>query len=173
MSPVGKSLVLVGACVATILVLLSIAHPPGPADVAAVSDAKPPAAGAELLNETKPQKFFFDVYAHSAGDFRALLERARMIYDETSPGARDDLKVVLVLHGPDIEFFAARNYEKYQDIVDLSAQLDAFGVFDFMMCAATATSLGLAIDDVPAFIEFVPYGPAEIDRLESAGFVEL
>ena len=44
-------------------------------------------------------------------------------------GGEDD-SLVLVLHGPEVEFFAIRNYEKYRDIVDQAARLDAFEVVD-------------------------------------------
>ena len=97
-----------------------------------------------------------------------------MIYEETYVAERASLKVVLVLHGPDIDFFfSSRNYSKYQNIVDLAAKLDAFDLFDFKMCAASAANLGLEESEVPPFIEFVPYGSDEIERLKSAGFVQL
>ena len=44
-------------------------------------------------------------------------------------------------------------------------------MFDFKVCTVSANRLGLDIDDVPPFIEFVPYGPSEISELENAGFV--
>lgn len=186
----GRALALLGACVLTVLLLLLAAGPGEPPR--APSDAAPsgatagdPRTAAPIAAEPAPVtpgpvagdapagKYFFDVHAHSAEEFYALLERARAIYDETPEAARADLEVVLVLHGPDVEFFAAKNYAEHQRIVDLAAQLDAFGVFDFRICAASAASLGLATTDVPAFIEFVPYGPAEIRRLEEAGYAEL
>lgn len=40
------------------------------------------------------------------------------------------------------------------------------------MCDASAANLGLEESEVPPFIEFVPYGPDEIERLKSAGFVQ-
>ena len=96
-----------------------------------------------------------------------------MIYEDTPVAERANLKVVLVLHGPDIDFFSSRNYSKYQNIVDLAAKLDAFDVFDFKMCATSAASFGLEESEVPPFVEFVPYGPDEIEQLKSAGFVQL
>ena len=41
------------------------------------------------------------------------------------------------------------------------------------MCAASAANLGLEESEVPPFIEFVPYGSDEIERLKSAGFVQI
>lgn len=210
MSTAYKSLVLVIACVATILALLFASAPPDtprnePEAGAPSTDAprSAPAPGAEAaINETggpampalatpvpaapsptsppptnpapaEAGKFYFDVIGHSPDEFHALLERANTIFEATPEDERQSLEVVLVLHGPDIEFFATSNYGEYRDIVDLAAKLDALDVFDFRMCAASAASLGLDEGDVPAFIEFVPYGPTEIRRLEDAGFVQL
>jgi intracellular sulfur oxidation DsrE/DsrF family protein len=96
-----------------------------------------------------------------------------MIYEQSEDVAHAELEVVMALHGSDIPFFATNETGKYDDIVDLAAKLDAFGVFDFKLCAATASRLEVAESEVPAFIEFVPYGPQEIDRLKEAGFINL
>ena len=166
--------------VLTVILLLVLARPPGevaPTTVEPVPAAAPEAAPSVVLKpapaaETE-RKFLFDVSGHSADEFRALLLRAQKIYEESDPDARSNLEVVMVLHGPDIQFFAADRVEDYGDIVDLAAKLDAFGVFDFKLCAATASRLGVSESEVPAFVEFVPYGPQEVNRLEAAGFVRL
>ena len=173
MNVVYKSLVLTIACVASIVLLLFLAAPEKKSqDVNAVSPAQTTAPTITVMPAAE-SKFYFDIIGHSAAEFRALLDRARTIYNETPTPDRDALEIVLVLHGPDIDFFEQKNYAKYQNIVELAAQLDAFGVFDFKMCAASAADLGLAESDVPAFIEFVPYGPEEIARLETSGFVQI
>lgn len=173
MTRAARSLVLIGACVLTVLLILLAAKPDGGPTERAAAAAPTGAADAAIAEEANAGKFFFDVTGHSAAEFRELLVRARTIYENTPDDGRSDLEVVLVLHGPDIEFFDSRRYAEHRDIVDLAAQLDAFGVFDFRMCAASAASLGLDAADVPAFIEFVPYGPAEVRRLTEAGFVQL
>ena len=88
-----------------------------------------------------------------------------------SPNARAS-KSCSCFTAPTSIFFSSRNYSKYQNIVDLAAKLDAFDVFYFKMCDASAANLGLEESEVPPFIEFVPYGPDEIERLKSAGFVQ-
>lgn len=172
MTRAARSLVLIGACVLTVLLILLAAKPDGGRSERAAA-APTVAADPAITEEANTGKFFFDVKGHSTAEFRELLVRARTIYEDTPDDARSDLEVVLVLHGPDIEFFDSARYEEHRDIVDLAAQLDAFGVFDFRMCAASAASLGLDAADVPAFIEFVPYGPAEVRRLTEAGFLQL
>ncbi len=173
MNVVYKSLVLTSACFGTVLLLLFLS---APAERSRKVDSVPEpqtAAPTTVVAPTPDPKLYFDVHGHSSDEFSALLDRAHAIYNETPTTERAALEVVLVLHGPDIDFFAEKNYAKYRDIVDLSAKLDAFGVFDFKMCAASAASLGLAESEVPPFIEFVLYGPEEIERLEAAGFVQI
>jgi uncharacterized protein len=173
MNPVYKSLVLTVAFAFTVLLLLFLSAPDDEApDTGAARVPNSPSQNA-VVAPADGRKFYFDVIGHSADDFYALLDRAHMIYEQTPLAARADLEIVFVLHGPDIDFFAAPNYSKYQNIVDLSAKLDAFGVFDFKMCTKSATSLGLAESEVPPFIEFVPYGPDAIDRMNTEGFVQL
>ena len=173
MNVVYKSLVLTTVCFVTVLLLLFLAAPTErPQEVNAAPE--PQVAGPTTVVTPPPgSTLYFDIHGHSAEEFSALLDRAHDIYNKTPTPERAELEVVLVLHGPDIDFFAAKNYAKYQYIVDLAAQLDAFRVFDFKMCAASAASLGLAETEVPPFIEFVPYGPEEIERLEAAGYVQI
>ena len=79
--------------------------------------------------------------------------------------------VVLVLHGPEVEFFAISNYPRYKDIVDQAARLDAFDVVDVKICQSMMERLGVEREDIPAFIEQVPYGPGEVERLVREGYV--
>ncbi len=183
MNTAAKSLVLTLTAVATVLLLLMLAAPakraPAVAPSAAVTApataavAETPPALDMAAGDNEPDKYFFDVTGHSAEAFLALLNRAHAIYEDTPAERRSELEIVMVLHGPDIEFFDRGNYAEHHAIVDLAARLDAFGVFDFKVCTVAAEHLGVTPDDVPPFIEFVPYGPGEIDRLEEAGFVRL
>ncbi|MCP5201578.1 MAG: DsrE family protein [Gammaproteobacteria bacterium] len=117
--------------------------------------------------------YYFDVVGHDAAEFRALLERADMIFEQTPPPERPRLRVVLVLHGPDVEYFDLRQRERYPGLLELAARLDALGVFDFKVCTVSAEQRELDADALPAFVELVPYAPEEIARLEAAGFVRL
>jgi intracellular sulfur oxidation DsrE/DsrF family protein len=140
---------------------MSAASPPAPA---------PPAATAAGDNVAR---YYFDVVGHDAAEFQALLKRAEMIFEETPPAERPRLRVVLVLHGPDIEFFDLRNRARYPGLIERAARLDAAGVFDFKVCTVSAERRALAADQLPDFVELVPYAPDEIARLEQAGFVRL
>ena len=89
------------------------------------------------------------------------------------PQARgEEASVVLVLHGPEVEFFAISNYEKYKDIVDQAARLDAFDVVDVKICQSMMGAQGIERNDIPSFIEQVPLGPGEVERLVQQGYVD-
>ncbi|MEQ8660186.1 MAG: DsrE family protein, partial [Gammaproteobacteria bacterium] len=117
--------------------------------------------------------YYFDVTGHSAEELRALLARAAAIHAAAPPGQRSALDIVLVLHGPDVEYFATRNAGRYGDIVARAGALDAAGVLDFKMCAVAAERRGITAGDIPPFIEMVPWANGEIERLEQAGYVRL
>ncbi|MGR9090916.1 MAG: hypothetical protein ACU85U_10090 [Gammaproteobacteria bacterium] len=70
-------------------------------------------------------------------------------------------------------FFAADNYEQYRELVGLAASLDALGYVDQKVCTASVSGRRLNAAQCPPCIEFVPYGPTEISRLESEGHVRL
>ena len=86
------------------------------------------------------------------------------------PGG-EDARVILVLHGPEVDFFSIKNYDKYKDIVDQAARLDAFDVVDVRICQTMIGMRGIEQTDIPSFIEQVPYGPGEVERLKQEGYV--
>jgi intracellular sulfur oxidation DsrE/DsrF family protein len=120
-----------------------------------------------------PSHYFFDVYGHSADEITALLERAEDVYENLPAEIRPDIRIAVVLHGPDVAFFATENYARNKPLVDLAASLDAFGFVDLKVCAASVRNQGLEASNFPPFIELVPYGPAEVSRLQAADYVQL
>jgi len=117
-----------------------------------------------------PKKAVLDISVHTIDELKVLLDRAEgLAMTPQPPGAA--ASVVLVLHGPEVEFFAISNYGKYKDIVDQAARLDAFDVVDVKICRAMMQTRGIPRDDIPAFIEQVPLGPLEIERLAGEGYV--
>jgi len=117
--------------------------------------------------------YLFDVHGHSAEEVAALLNRAKDTFDQLSSDLQATARIAMVLHGPDVAFFSSENYDQYKSLVDLAAEVDAFGFLDIKVCTASARSRGLDADKFPPFIELVPYGPVKIRRLESAGYVQL
>jgi intracellular sulfur oxidation DsrE/DsrF family protein len=117
-----------------------------------------------------PLRAVLDISVHTIEGLKVLFERAEEL--AMRPQAQGgEASVVLVLHGPEVEFFSIRNYEKYKDIVDQAARLDAFDVVDVKICQTMLDMQGIERDDIPAFIEQVPLGPDEVDRLRQQGYV--
>jgi intracellular sulfur oxidation DsrE/DsrF family protein len=118
------------------------------------------------------RRYLFDVSDHSPEDIEALLYRAEEIR-ETHAEGYDDLEIVLILHGPDINIFKQENYDKHKAIVDLAAKLDAFDIIDMKICEKSMSNMGIDRSEVPAFIESVPYAPDEIRRLREEGYINI
>jgi intracellular sulfur oxidation DsrE/DsrF family protein len=122
------------------------------------------------LDEPVPSRAVLDISVHSIEELRVLFERAEQLAVAPHPGGEED-RIVLVLHGPEVAFFAISNYEEYRDIVDQAARLDAFDVVDVRICETMMNEYGLGSDDIPPFIERVPFGPGEVERLRREGYV--
>lgn len=120
--------------------------------------------------EGMPKKAVLDITVHTIDELRVLFDRAEKLAIAPRPPA-EKASVVLVLHGPEVEFFSIRNYDKYKDIVDQAARLDAFDVVDVKICQTMMEIRGIPRNDIPAFIEQVPLGSAEIKRLVREGYV--
>lgn len=118
------------------------------------------------------KRYLFDVADHTYEEMESLLNRAREI-SELNMDDYPDLEIVMVIHGPDIEWFSQKNMEKNHRLIDLAAKLDAFDIIDMKVCKKTMDDLGVSRDEIPAFIESVPYAPDEIKRLNEAGYVNL
>jgi intracellular sulfur oxidation DsrE/DsrF family protein len=141
-------------------------------EVAPVDRAEETLPGADTppaLNGV-PERTVLDVSVHSIEGLKVLFDRAEELAMTPRPKG-EDASVVLVLHGPEVEFFSIKNYEKYKAIVDQAARLDAFDVVDVKICQTMMDVHGIERDDIPSFIEQVPFGPGEVERLEQAGYV--
>ncbi len=137
---------------------------------ASVEKGPDPATMEVFPEAALPKKAVLDISVHTIDELKVLLDRAEGLAMAPQPPGMA-ASVVLVLHGPEVEFFAISNYDKYKDIVDQAARLDAFDVVDVKICRAMMQTRGIPRDDIPAFIEQVPLGPAEIDRLVGEGYI--
>jgi intracellular sulfur oxidation DsrE/DsrF family protein len=134
------------------------------------SDTGMPQATQPLPQETPPARSVLDITVHTLDELKVLLDRAEQLSTSLKPQG-ENASVVLVLHGPEVEFFASSNYAMYKDIVDQAARLDAFDIVDVKICQTMMSIQGVARDDIPAFIEQVPLGQDEIDRLVGEGYI--
>jgi len=118
------------------------------------------------------QPIVIDVVLHERDSILNMLKRAETLAMTPNPAERPR-QIALVLHGPEIEHFRISKYNGNQDIVDLAAKLDAFNVIDIKMCNTMMNLLNVDKQEIPAFIEIVPYGPDEVEALQEQGFIKL
>lgn len=120
--------------------------------------------------DTVPGRTVLDISVHTVEELQVLFDRAEILAGKLTSG-KQEASIVLVLHGPEVEFFSKKKYDEYKDIVDQAARLDAYEIVDVKICQAMMEVQGVERDDIPAFIEQVPLGPAEVDRLVGEGYV--
>ena len=118
------------------------------------------------------KSYLFDVSDHSLEELEALLGRADEI-TQMSSDDYDKLDIVMILHGPDIDWFTQQNYEQNKQLVDLAEKLDAYDIIDMKVCETAMSSLGVEREEIPPFIESVPYSPDEMKRLLKKGYINL
>ena len=137
--------------------------------VDAVQQPQPRPAPAPAPDASRPERAVLEITVHTIEELRVVFDRAEQLAEAPRPGGEAD-SIVLVLHGPEVEFFAIGNYGKYRGIVDQAARLDAFDVVDVRICETMMSEYGLGPDDIPSFIEPVPFGPGEVERLQREGY---
>ena len=116
--------------------------------------------------------YLFDVSDHSMEELQDLLQRVDEI-SRLDKAGHEDLQIVMILHGPDIEWFRRENYEQNRQLIDLAAQLDSYDVIDMKVCEVAMDNFGVSKEELPTFIESVPYAPDELKRLTNLGYINL
>jgi intracellular sulfur oxidation DsrE/DsrF family protein len=118
----------------------------------------------------KPSYRVADISVHTREELMILFDRVEELLERPRTGDETAL-LSLVLHGPEVEFFAVRNYAQYKTVVDRAAKLAALGAVDISICQTQMRNLGIAADEVPSFLRQVPLGPDEVERLIDNGYV--
>ncbi|MFW2440307.1 MAG: hypothetical protein ACN4GR_13155 [Arenicellales bacterium] len=116
--------------------------------------------------------YVFDVVVHKPEEMDKLLGRIEQL-SSTITQNKDDPRLALVLHGPEIAFFTRNNYPQYMNLVDRAAALDKKGIIDVKVCDTMIRVLDIDASQLPDFVEHVPYGPAEVERLIKQGFIKM
>ncbi|HHH45111.1 MAG TPA: hypothetical protein ENK49_13310 [Gammaproteobacteria bacterium] len=120
----------------------------------------------------QPRNLVADISVHTEQELDILFTRVEQLLDR--PRSENEAPLVsIVLHGPEVAFFAVQNYAKYKGLVDRAAKLAALGAVDISICQTQMRNLGIATDQVPSFLRQVPYGPGEVERLLENGFVSM
>ncbi len=135
------------------------------AAIAEESATAPWGSASVTATEYKPQKVVYDVHVKTVAEVESVLDRAS--YLSTLTGADPfDQSIVLVLHGPELSFFAIENYKKHKDLMHRAQSLVVSEAISIKMCKIAAEGQGYAPKDIHGFIEMVPMGDAEIVRLQ-------
>ncbi len=138
--------------------------------VAASGDAAAPWGTAKIVEKTySKQKVVYDVAVKTVAQLENVLDRASFLsaLNEADPF---DSKIVIVLHGDEINFFAIRNVEKYRELMVRAQSLTVGGIIDIRMCRVSAHRRGFEPQDIHGFITMVPMADAEIIDLQKQGF---
>lgn len=137
--------------------------------------AKPPVQkhdrnGNKIIVENK--SYLFNVKEHSLAELEALLERTEEVTMAQSP-EYGDIEIVIVIHGPDIEWFTQQNHVDNQKLLGLASSLDERDIIDMKVCETTMEFHGVERKDIPEFIDSVPYAPVEIKNRLRDGYINL
>ncbi|ASP38231.1 hypothetical protein CHH28_05830 [Bacterioplanes sanyensis] len=116
-----------------------------------------------------PQKLQAMVELHTADELQRLLTRAEQVANGDGQYRTED-PIAIVLHGQEIQLFKRSSYDTHKQLIDLAAKLDAFNVVDLKVCQRWMGDNGILADELPAFLEPVPFGGDEVQRLQEAGY---
>jgi hypothetical protein len=115
------------------------------------------------------RKLQADVALHTLAELKQLLEQAEKIANGGTEYNTDE-PIAVVLHGEEIKAFVRSNYRDHKALVDLAARLDAFNIIEVKACKRWIGANGIMANELPPFIETVPFGGAERNRLVKAGY---
>jgi len=131
-----------------------------------VADDLAPWGSAPVIQQTySGQKVVFDTTSGSPAGLTSVLDRASLFSILNGADPLDN-KIVIVLHGGAIPFFAIRNYAKNKDLMHRAQSLSVGEVVEYRMCRAAALLQGFKPEDIHGFVKMVPMADAEIVRLQ-------
>lgn len=135
-----------------------------------LADSNAPWGSAKVMDiQYSKQKVVYDTAVSSVAALTSVLDRAS--YLSVINGADPfDNKIVIVLHGNEIPFFAIKNHAKYKALMDRAQSLTVGGIIEFRMCQIAAKGHGFEPKDIHGFVSMVPMGDAEIVRLQQEGY---
>ena len=136
-------------------------------------ETAPWGSAAEIEQVYSGQKVVFDTTSGTTAGLSSVLDRASLISVLNGADPLNN-KIVIVLHGHAIPFFAIKNYGKYKDLMHRAQSLSVGDVVEYRMCRAAARLQGFQPKDIHGFVKMVPMADAEIARLQQEeGFAYL
>jgi intracellular sulfur oxidation DsrE/DsrF family protein len=128
--------------------------------------------GPLLRAEPRTEGYVFSVTVSTAQELDVVLDRAEDLRSLFDPEQHS--RIAIVLHGDELQLFQKRNYSSNQSVVDRARLLDEDNIIDIKACQTMMRILDIEQDELPSFIEQVPFAPAEIERLQrEEGFTRL
>ncbi len=115
------------------------------------------------------QKVVYDVAVESEAAVRSVISRAQLLADLNGSDPFDS-KVVIVLHGDEIPFFAIKHLAKHRELMQRAQSATQAGIIEFRMCRIAAKGHGFEPEDIQGFVTMVPMADAEIVRLQQEGY---
>ena len=119
--------------------------------------------------EYRKQQVVYDVAVSSVAALTSVLDRASHVSLLNGADPFDN-KIVIVLHGNEIPFFASKNFAKYKDLMVRAQSLSVGGIIEFRMCRLAAQGQGFKASDIHGFVTMVPMADAEIIDMQSKGY---
>ena len=125
--------------------------------------------GQAIEKEYSKQKVVYDVAVGTVAAMTSVLDRASFL-SQLNGADPFDSKIVIVLHGNEIPFFAIKNFAKHKALMERAQSLSVGGIIEFRMCRVAARGHGFQPEDIHGFVTLVPMADAEIIALQQVGF---
>ncbi len=125
-----------------------------------------------VLGEAEPPGYVFSVTVQTKQQLDVVLNRAEDLRELFNPDEHS--KIAIVLHGDELQLFQKDGYRLNQSMVERARLLDQDNIIDIKACQTMMRTLQIEQNELPSFIEQVPFAPTEIKRLEKEeGFTRL
>jgi len=122
--------------------------------------------------EPREGGYVFSVTVSTAQQLDVVLDRAEDLRELFDPEQHS--RIAIVLHGDELLLFQKENYPSNQSVVERARLLDEDDIIDIKACQTMMRVLEIEQNELPSFIEQVPFAPAEIERLQrEEGFTRL
>lgn len=129
-------------------------------------------APVHALADPQNSGYVFSVTVSSSQQLDVVLDRAEDLRALFNPDEHG--KIAIVLHGDELQLFQKNNYASNQSTVERARLLDQDKIIDIKACQTMMRALDIEQNELPSFIEQVPFAPAEIERLQNEkGFTQL
>jgi intracellular sulfur oxidation DsrE/DsrF family protein len=117
-----------------------------------------------LAQEDQP-RYLAEIELQTAEEFYSVLLRAEQLLANGALALNEPVPVTFVIHGPGVRVLLRQNYLSNKPTVDLAASLSALGVIEIKACETWADGDGISADELQPFVDTVPDGVREVDRL--------